>query len=194
MSDRDPLQAMWCARQTAAMPEVTTDVLRAREQKLASKGARRRWSESIAGATSMAALTAGAVSFTATPWTRGVLALLVIGEAVVLATLWRRGKGRPHPPPVATSTATHLAYYRRELARERDLLQSVAVWYLAPTAPGLVLLPFALCQDFGWSMPWVGGVWTVSLVAVWAILVAVQRHGARRLDLEIAALDDGATP
>jgi hypothetical protein len=192
MMEGDPLRAAWQAAPAGPMPAMTTEALRAREGALARKGARRRWSETIAGTTSMAALAAGAVGLTPMPWTRISFALLVIGEALVLATLWRRGKGRPLPPPIATSTVTHLAYYRGELARERDLLRSVARWYLAPTAPGLVLLPIGISLDLGWSVPWVGGTWIVSLVVVWAILVVVQRRAARKIELEIGALDGEA--
>lgn len=42
--------------------------------------------------------------------------------------------------------ASGLEFYRGELARQRDLFQSVGKWYLAPLIPGWVLLEVAFAR------------------------------------------------
>jgi hypothetical protein len=193
MSEDDPLRALW--RETRgdgagrnAGPSVGE--LEKRESALARKESTRRWSESVAGGLSIAALGAIAVGLASMPRTRIAAALLVLGELAVIATLWRRATRRRVPPPMAASTSEHIAHYRAELLRERDALRSVERWYLAPTAPGLLYFPIAIADDLGIDGFVMEVVWAISFAVVAMVIVGVQRRAACRLDREIAALGE----
>jgi hypothetical protein len=189
MNGDEQLRALWRDQPVKEVPEMTIQALRERSHALAKKMSWRRWAETISGAISMALLTALAAHLRAAPLVQIACAMLVIGEGIVIANLWRRG--RPGEAPLDGSTASHLAQLRADLAKERDLLASVARWYLAPTLPGLVFFPIAAALEIGVSAV-VVGAWTIaSLVIVEAIIVLVQRRAARRLTQEIDALGTG---
>jgi hypothetical protein len=71
-------------------------------------------------------------------YVRAGSALIVAGTAVVAYHLRRHGT--TGTPPVEELVSTCLAFHRRELERQRDLLRSVPRWYLAPLVPGLAVL------------------------------------------------------
>jgi hypothetical protein len=189
MNGDEDLRALWRQQPVKEVREMTIEDLREHRVRLAKKESRRLWSETIAGAISMALLTALGVRAAGAPLVQVACAMLVIGEGVVIANLWRRG--RPGLVPLDASTASHLAHYRTELAKERNLLATVAAWYLAPTLPGLMLFPIAVALEIGVSPVIVGAVTIASLALVEAIIVAVNRRQARRLAQEIEALGAG---
>ena len=165
---------------------MAVEVMRERAGALTRDARVRKWSEVVGGGLSIAALEALAVTASTTLLAVAAV-LLSLGEALVLVKTWE--KSSPGEAPGAgTSTAAFTAYYRAELERERALLWTSWAWYLGPVAPGLVLLPFGVAQALGWSLAWVGAVWGVSLVVVWAIVVLAHRWKARRLGREIEAL------
>jgi hypothetical protein len=182
----DDLRALWRDQPTKEIPEMTIEVLRERSGRLARKVATRKWSETIAGAVCMLLLAALGLHVPGAPLLQLACALLVVGEGVVIAGLWRRSA--PAPAPVSAATAELLGYYRGELARERDLLKTMAAWYLAPVAPGLFLFPLGACAALGVPMLAVGVVATVSTAITCVILVALYRRSARRIARELEAL------
>jgi hypothetical protein len=113
-------------------------------------------------------------------------AVLVVGEAVVVAGVWRRSR-RAAAPPDGT-TAEVLAHYRGELLRERETLRTVWRWYLAPVLPGLVLFPVAVCVQVGIRALPVGVGCAVATLGVCALVVAVNRRAAGKVAREIEAL------
>jgi hypothetical protein len=165
---------------------MTIGVLRERSGRLARKVAVRKWSETVGGGLSMILLTALAVHVTGALLLRLTCALLVVGEGVVIAGMWRRSA--PAPAPVSVVTGEYLAYYRRELAKERRLLGTIARWYLAPVAPGILLLPIAVCSALGVPLLAVGALATVSTALTYAVIVALHARSARRIGREIDAL------
>jgi len=160
--------------------------LRERSGRLARKVATRKWGETIAGAVSMLLLAALGVRVTGAPLLRLTCVLLVVGEGIVIAGMWRRSA--PGVAPVGTSTAEFLGYYRGELARERDFLKTLVRWYLAPVAPGIFLLPIAVCAALGLPTLAVGVVATVSTALTYAVIVALYQRSSRRIAREIQAL------
>jgi hypothetical protein len=189
MNGDDQLRALWRDQPVKEVPEMTIQVLREQSGRLAKKVSRRRWAETISGGTSMVLLVALAARVREAPLVQISCAMLVIGEAIVIANLWRRG--RSSSAPLDASMTSHLAYYRAELARERDLLATVARWYLAPTLPGLVFFPIAVALEIGVSPVIVGTATIASLALVEAIIVVVHRRAAGRLAKEIEALGAG---
>ena len=75
-------------------------------------------------------------------------ALLRVGEGLCIAAglyvAWQiRRRGAARPVPADLGFATCLAFHRRELERQRDLLRSVWRWYLGPMVPGLAVIMLA---------------------------------------------------
>ena len=68
--------------------------------------------------------------------------LIILGTLVVIWQLHKRGSAQTSP--IGVSVREHITFHRRELIRQRDALQSVAIWYLAPFVPGLVVFLFGL--------------------------------------------------
>jgi hypothetical protein len=84
--------------------------------------------------------------------------------------------------------ANGLEFYRRELERQRDLLQSVWLWYLGPLIPGPVVLMVAKVRIYPGQLRLFGlnlGAFTLFFVLVWML----NQRGARRLQSRIDELD-----
>jgi len=186
MNGDDPLRALWRDQPTKEIPEMTIEVLRERSGRLARAVATRKWGETIAGALSMLLLAALGVHVTGSPLLQLACLLLVVGEGVVIAGMWRRST--PAPAPVGAATGEFLGYYRGELARERDFLGTMARWYIAPVAPGIFLFPIAACAALGLPVFAVGVVATVSTAITYVIIVMPYRRTARRMGREIESL------
>ena len=187
MTTEDRLRALWFDQPVQATPGFSIEAVLARDGRLLRQVAVRRWSETIAGAASIAALAVLGARVPELPLVQLACALLVAGEAVVIGGLWR---SRPRPAPALTaSTAEHLAHLRGELVRERDLLASFWRWYLAPVAPGLLLLAVAACGAIGIPPSITLHASVASLGLVYAVIVAVQKRRSRRLAQEIEALE-----
>ena len=73
---------------------------------------------------------------------------LLIVAATIFVAARLRSRGTPSPAPAADATTRdHLAHYRAELIRQRDLLASVPRWYLAPFLPGMALFFAGVALD-----------------------------------------------
>lgn len=120
-------------------------------------------------------------------------AMIAVGALVCLWQLHLRGGARRTP---GASAASVMDFHRSELARQREAMGSVWLWYLGPFAPGM-----ALCLASLWLHPPARyalnpaeGRANVALAAALAVLVflgvfALNRLGARRLQREIDRLD-----
>jgi hypothetical protein len=189
MKSHDPFRALWRDQPTKEIPEMTVDVVRERSGRLARKVATRKWGETIAGALSMLLLAALGVRVTGAPLLQLTCVLLVLGEGIVVAGMWRRSA--PGSAPVGATTGEFLGYYRGELAKERDRFKTMARWYLAPVAPGIFLLPIAICAALGGPTLVAGAITTLSTALTYAVIVAVYRYSARKIGREIEALAGG---
>lgn len=144
---------------------------------------RRNMGEYAAGALVIAAFAAIGAT-TSAPLIALACALIVAGSGVVLWQLHRRESRQPSP---ASWEATPLiAHHRAQLARQHAALGSVALWYLAPLAPGLALFFHASTpSDQPWDL-------LAKLAATVALFVAtwwVNRRAATDLAEQIAELD-----
>ncbi len=82
-----------------------------------------------------------------------------------------------------------LAFYRRQLERQRDVRKSNWRWYLLPFAPGIVLLLAGILIEFDpapWAHFWFGVGWTILVIGTG---VFVNERAARRLQQDIDALN-----
>jgi len=188
--DGDDIRALWRGQEAKEIPEMSLELLQARSGRLASKVAVRKWSETVAGGLSMFALGAWGL-LASTPLLRLSCALLVVGEAIVIAGMWR--VSAKAPAPVGASTQDLLSFYRGELGRERDRLWTIARWYLAPVAPGIVLLPFGVYSALGISSPGVNVVTLGSTALAYVIIIALHRRSARRIARELESLGGSAS-
>lgn len=124
--------------------------------------------------------------------------LVAIGAILVSAAglfvafqLHKRGSARPIAPDLPAESLDEA--YRTELCRQRDALRSVALWYIGPFIPGMVLLLAGrtLERHAGqWSAALPGAaVVTIVFTAVWF----ANAESARSLQRRINALDSPST-
>ena len=101
--------------------------------------------------------------------------LIIAGTIYVVRQLYRRST--PAAMPAEFGLTASVEFYRSELVRQRDLLQSVWKWYLAPFVPGMVMfsrgkIPFLTSNTIMFGLVW------------W-----MNRRGAGRLTRQIEELD-----
>ncbi len=188
-SDGRDARNVWSAQETEgfAMP---IEEIRARSTKLQSKVRHRNAWEYAAALVVVAAFGCYAWFLPGLLLKTGSV-LVILGTMVVVWQLhWRASA---ETPPLGDSVMEHLAFQRRELARQRDALRSVALWYLGPFVPGFTLfllglyqrvppnhaVPAALHATIGLSVAVFVGVWVLN------------RWGAARIQKQIDALDRG---
>jgi hypothetical protein len=113
--------------------------------------------------------------------------LIVAGCCLVLWQLARRASVPQAPTGAATSDL--IRHYRANLARQRDALRSVWLWYLLPLAPGLMLSLIAPPQP---GTPWLKLAAIGVVISVFAGIQWLNRKAARHLQKEIDVLDSFA--
>ena len=117
---------------------------------------------------------------------RVAFGLIIAGTLYVMWHLHQKGASRNLAAEMGL--ASGLEFYRRELERQRDLVGSVAWWYLGPVIPGLVVLMVARAR----GNP--GHLWPIGLSSAVIALIFVfawwlNRSAARRLQRRIEELD-----
>jgi len=124
-------------------------------------------------------------------WFHRIGSVLVIAGAVcVVYQLHRRGSAASAPSDLGLTTG--LAFYRQELERQRDLLQSVWRWYLGPFIPGLAVftLGAAITNPARSPYAWLFAGWYALVVAIGLLLVArLNQRAAGRLQRQIDELN-----
>jgi hypothetical protein len=118
--------------------------------------------------------------------TRVGLALMIAGALYVIWHLHRRGSSRTLPADLGL--ASGLEFYRRELERQRDLLQSVWLWYLGPLIPGPVVLMAANARIRPGELR-LFGLNFVAFILFAALVWMLNQRGARRLQSRIDELN-----
>jgi hypothetical protein len=116
---------------------------------------------------------------------------VMIGGMLYLAwQLHRKGSSRSLPEEMGL--ASGLEFFRRELERQRDLVQSVWSWYLGPLIPGWVLLTVAMARANPGHLRQIGPVLGVlNLVAALAFVFVwkLNQWAAGKLQRQIDELD-----
>ena len=96
--------------------------------------------------------------------------------------LYRRGSVQPTPDENAVDC---VAFYRRELERQRELHEDVNYWYIMPFVPGLLVWIFWPDQPGHRTLQ-------LGLLAFAALLFVIislrNKQAARKLDHEMRAL------
>ena len=115
--------------------------------------------------------------------------LIIAGTLYVMWHLHERGASRSLPAEMGL--ASGLEFYRRELARQRDLVRSVAWWYLGPMIPGLVVLMVARARSSPGHLRPIGlssALVALVFVSAWWLNQRAARKLQRRID-EMNALE-----
>lgn len=120
-------------------------------------------------------------------------ALLIAGVFYVVWQLHARGSSKTLPKDAGLSS--YVEFQRRELERQRDALNRVSQWYLAPIVPGMAVLLVA----FGLANPGHSKeIWLVVAIealvgfALFAGVVRLNSAAASKLQKQIDELDEGA--
>jgi len=143
-SPDDPLKAVWLS-QPLELTQMTATDLTTASAGFERKVRRRNLIEYVAGGGACAAFAYMGL-FTRTNWiTRTGDVAIILGVAFMLWQLHRRGS--PSRTPTAGAVESLLAFQRNELARQRDALKAVPVWYLLPAVPGFIILGLGSMQD-----------------------------------------------
>lgn len=122
-------------------------------------------------------------------------ALVAVGAVFVALHLRARGGNLP-PPAADAPTRERVAHYRAELSRQRDLLASVARWYILPFAPGMLLFLAGTGIDLvKHGLPpqhaaLALGSTLLVMAATAAVVLLLNRRAARAMGREIEALDE----
>ncbi len=174
----------------ASAPLPPLDELRERAERFRSKIVRRNWTEYAAGLLVIVMFGLG-VLFAPLPALRIGSALVVGGTLVIMWQL--RSRGSPLAPPTHGGQLSVLDYRRRELARQRDALDSIFTWYLLPLIPGMATImaaPLLSTSPAEWQMPPFEMWRTIGIiVAVFVGIYALNKWGARKLQQEIDEID-----
>ena len=167
----------------AAMP---LEEIRRRAQKFQSKIAWRNRREYLGAA--IVVITFGYYIYKFPyPMIRAGSALIIAGTLYVIYQLHRRAS--PQTLPSELALVGSVEFYRRQLVRQRDALQSVWKWYLSPLIPGLLV--------FTAGIPWgrpdphrrSGAFYFAFIAIVFLGIWWLNRRAAARLDRQIAELD-----
>ncbi len=78
------------------------------------------------------------------PMERAGSLLVIVGLVFVIYRMNRQAA--PGRVPVGGGFESCVAFHRRELERQRDLLRSIGLWYLGPLVPGVVVFSVAVIE------------------------------------------------
>ena len=116
--------------------------------------------------------------------------LVIAGAAYMVFQLHRRGSAESAPADLGLTTG--LDFYRKELERQRALLDSVWRWYLGPFVPGLAVITLgaAITNPSRSPYAWVFAASYAVVVAILFFLIArLNQRCAGRLQRQIDELN-----
>jgi hypothetical protein len=129
-------------------------------------------------------------AYTADPFIRGGMALIIAGTCYVVWQLHIRGAAREIPKEAGLSS--FIDFQRQQLIRQRDMLTNLWSWYLGPLLPGMVVLMVAVGHATAGRVPHAWLLTVIYLGIVTAVFGAIDRlnkRAARRLQRQIDELD-----
>jgi hypothetical protein len=117
------------------------------------------------------------------PIVRAGHGLFIAGALFIMAFLHLRAGSRTVPPVL--DGAALLDFHKRELARQRDILRAVPIWYLLPLVPG-----FIVSAAGKWGTSTGNPVVALPVVAVlFGFVWWLNAMGAKWLDRKLAEVD-----
>ena len=177
----DDLQNLWQNQPTEAFHIALAEV-HARALKFQRRVRFRNIREYLAAAFVLFFFTWTAATV-ADPIRRAGAILMVAGVLYVVWHLYRWGSSRE-------VTGDCLEFHRRELERQRDLLQNIWRWYLGPMIPGLLVIMLAGFHDRGSrTHTWFVIVYLLLGALLFYGVGRLNQRAARRLQRQIEELD-----
>ena len=156
--------------------------IRRRAKQFEKRIARRNMREYIAGAAGIVIFTVYLFIFP-NPVARTGSALVIAGSLFVMWQLYRRAT--PATLPAELAWTASLQFHRRELVRQRDLLRSVWLWYLAPFVPGIVVFGMGVHPRHSPASWWNA----IPFLSIFIVVMWLNYRAAKGLDRKIAELD-----
>ena len=95
-------------------------------------------------------------------------ALSIAAVLFVAWQLYRRGTAQRVPEAPGMGL---VEFHRRQLVRQRDLLKSALLWYIAPFIPGTVLITLGRWLQF--HAPWRSLAWDHEVIILAAVIIAL---------------------
>lgn len=188
----DPIVTLWTAQHKDARAPSSAE-LTERARVLRRRVWRRDATEYAAGA--LAAGIFGWMGLASPDWgVRFACLVQIAGLLLVMRNLWTR---RPVDDPAALDRDA-LSHLRALLTAQRDALASVGRWYIGPMLPGMILFLGAVSRVTATNTGWGAALIVAALAAaiVCGVLYGVlmlNRHAARTLNAQLAALDRGSS-
>ena len=111
-------------------------------------------------------------------------AMIIVAACVTIDQLYRRAARRALPGDAMALSC--LDFHKAELARQRDALNTVWLWYIGPFVPGMIVFRWGVETQLAASAPFARG-WLANL-AVAVVLLAIvwlNRRAARKLQRQI---------
>jgi Flp pilus assembly protein TadB len=113
--------------------------------------------------------------------------LILAGTLYVMYHLHTKGSAKVVPEDLALDTC--LAFHKRELERQRDLVRDVWKWYLLPFAPGLIAMvaePLLRLPPVGWVRAW---PFILVCAAMFYLVWQLNKQAADKLQRQIDELE-----
>jgi len=116
--------------------------------------------------------------------------LVIVGAVYMVLQLHRRGSAASEAADLGLTTG--LAFYRKELERQRALLSSVWRWYLGPFVPGLTVITLGAAitnparSPYAWTFA--GSYAGVVALAFW-LVARLNQRAADKLQGQIDELN-----
>ena len=112
---------------------------------------------------------------------------LIVAGAVYIG--WHLyAKATPKALPSDIGSANGLDFYRRELERQRDLLQDIWKWYLGPLIPGMAILVIGGILNAPPERRWFSSAYAMFCIALFWGIGRLNFRAARRLNGQIEEL------
>ena len=191
MSDHDPLQKLWTQQAQGPFTMSLADV-HLHAQKFQSRVRLRNTIEYVAAAFVVVFFAWTALTVPE-PIVQAGAGLIMAGALYVCWQLYRLGRSATRGE-LNAAAESWAAFHRGELARQREALRTVWSWYLAPFVPGMVV--FLAGVSFTPDNPaplaarlivFLAGAGLMA--AVFAVIAWINAQAVKKLDAQIAALD-----
>jgi hypothetical protein len=180
----DPCR-IWQEQETETMT-LTLDDIRRKALAFERTIRRRNRREYLGGLVAIAASVAQGATMH-DPLARLSFLLMAAGVAFVLWRLWSHGSAAPVPADLGRASC--LAFHRRELERQRDLLRGVWLWYVAPPVPGIALLTADAFYKGQGGRNWIAPVVAAAVGAGFWFIVKLNGWAADRLDRQVQEIE-----
>jgi hypothetical protein len=191
MSDHDPLQKLWTQQTQEPFTMSLADV-HLHAQKFQSRVRLRNTMEYVAAAFVVVFFAWTAVTVPE-PIVQVGAGLIMAGALYVCWQLYRLGRAATRGE-LDAGAQSWAAFHRGELVRQREALRTVWSWYLAPFVPGMLVFlagvsftdanPAPLPARLAVFLAGVG-----MMAAVFAVIAWINALAVKKIDAQIAALD-----